>query len=269
MTSITLRRGQIHIAPAEDVYPTLDAGSVSLVLSDGPYGLGKGEWDKATGQDLVEWYRPHVEAWGIACAPSASVYLWGTAESWATLHPLLLAHGWTFRRLIVWDKTPTASMVGWRNAKTWTDSTEVCGVYTRGGPPFAHPQGLNNIWPLNHRNFQTERTREAEPGRDKIDDCTWRRPIHPCQKPLLFWDRILRASSRPGDLILEPFGGTCRAAVAIERLSPTEARRYVCVEPEVRYVDAVLPSLRFDGDALERDAQPTLFATTNLHPQDA
>jgi len=57
-------------------------------------------------------------------------------------------------------------------------------------------------------------------------------------------------SSRPGDLILEPFGGTCRIAVACEdiaREDAAKARRYVCVEADEdgrEYIAAVLADMR-------------------------
>ena len=79
---------------------------------------------------------------------------------------------------------------------------------------------------------------------------------HPCQKPVTFYDRIIRASSRPGDLVLEPFGGTLRAAVACETMPADEARRYVCIEPDEDgrgYVPAALADLH------RRTAAPTLW----------
>jgi modification methylase len=74
------------------------------------------------------------------------------------------------------------------------------------------------------------------------------KPLHPCQKPLLFSRRMIEASTRPGDLAFEPFGGTCRAAFACEELGD---RHYVCSEMNPEYVDAVVPLLpkerSFDG----------------------
>ncbi|EYF00221.1 Putative methyltransferase [Chondromyces apiculatus DSM 436] len=40
------------------------------------------------------------------------------------------------------------------------------------------------------------------------------RALHGNQKPLKLLDRIIRASSDPGDVVWEPFGGLCSAAVA-------------------------------------------------------
>jgi len=81
--------------------------------------------------------------------------------------------------------------------------------------------------------------------------------LHPCQKPLAFYDRLIRSSSRPGDVVLEPFGGTLRAAVACQRLPAAEARRAICVEPDATYIEAVRPSLEFAP--VSNGAQPSLF----------
>ena len=65
---------------------------------------------------------------------------------------------------------------------------------------------------------------------------------------------------------LEPFGGTCRMAVAAEQIarrSPEEARRYVCIEADEDgrdYVPAVLRSLGTIAPAPSAAGQLGLFA---------
>lgn len=78
-------RATLYHARAEEVYPHLAPGSVSMVWSDGPYAMKKAPWDMMGIDGLADWYAPHVEAWVRICAPSATVYLWGTAEGWARL----------------------------------------------------------------------------------------------------------------------------------------------------------------------------------------
>jgi len=246
-----LPHGTIHRARAESVYPTLTPGSVALVHSDGPYNLGKAAWDKV--RDLAAWYRPHIAAWGDLCAPSASVYLWNTAEGWATIHPEMVGAGWELRSLIVWDKLNTAASMAWQKIDHWPETHEVCGFYARGTPHFA-ATWPRAVWTLAIQGWADERitTGELRPGARNQDGvaCMVADAVHPCQKPLLFARRIIEASSRPGDLILEPFGGTCRIAVACEdiaREDAAKARRYVCVEADEdgrEYIAAVLADMR-------------------------
>jgi len=267
----TRRRGVVHVTRAESVYPTLDAGSVSLIISDGPYGMGKAAWDRQRGPDgLREWYAPHVEAWGRVCADAASVYLWGTQRGVRALQPLMEEHGWTWRVQVTWDKVTTPAML---RPGLWHDVTEACDVYTRGDVSDESPRDgswnnnrgsavhYGNVWRLQamgpHSPLSRERVRTGRRVVAKTADrVSVDEPVHPCQKPLTFYDRIIRASSRPGDLVLEPFGGTLRAAVACEALPDADARRYVCIEPDEDgrgYVPAALEDLD------SRMASPGLF----------
>ncbi|WP_437540037.1 DNA methyltransferase [Sorangium sp. So ce726] len=61
--------------------------------------------------------------------------------------------------------------------------------------------GVTNVW---HE--------PAVRGPERFKEDT--RSIHGNQKPLKLLDRIIRASSDPGDVVWEPFGGLCSVAVA-------------------------------------------------------
>ena len=354
-------RGAIYRARAEDVYPAIEDGSVSLVISDGPYGMRKAGWDRMDVSALAEWYRPHIAEWGRVCAPSASVYLWGSSESWAAVHPEMLAAGWTFRVLVTWEKpsTPESGSAP-KVVRSWPDVTEVCGLYQREG--FTSPRGaathvayaaggsednwirewLSAEWQeagLRHRDADTalgtngmaghyfgrsqwtlptwesyerlaryaaehgpprERPYLVHPSvwpgdlrasydhlRAEYEEMrvpfawtpgiynVWRASIvsgsdrllapdgavlHPCQKPLAFYSRMILASSRSGDLVLEPYGGTCRAAVVCCDLPEYEARRFICVEPDEDGRDYLLAVVR-DLDERIASRSLDLFST--------
>jgi len=123
----------IHRADARQVAAEQAAGSFSLAVLDGPYGMRKAAWDMMKVSGLPEWYAPHLDDVGRLCAPSASLYVWNTAEGWATLHPGIVARGWTFRSLVTWDKGVgfMAGKCDVKGLRTWYDVTEVCGFYQR------------------------------------------------------------------------------------------------------------------------------------------
>lgn len=240
-----LPRGAIHVARAEDVYDDLP-DRPTLVISDGPYNMRKAEWDKyRTWDDFVEWYRPHVEAWTRVCADAATVYVWGTDDSASALRPLMAEHGWTKRVRVTWDKGNSPALIGWRKASCWIDVTEVCDVYQRGAAFFSTCSPPGSVWRVavsgSHSPLKKEAIRENAPSKPKVrSGSPVKKPIHVSQKPLSLYRRMIGASTRPGDLVLEPFGGTCRAAVACESMAADDARRYLCIEPDATYVDAVL-----------------------------
>lgn len=55
--------------------------------------------------------------------------------------------------------------------------------------------------------------------------------IHPTQKPLPVIEWILNKYTKEGDLILDPFAGSCTTAVACHKLN----RRYICAEKDEEY----------------------------------
>ena len=122
---------QLDLADAMTRYKTWPAPTV--IVSDGPYGLGLFPGEPPTHEHLAEWYQPHVEAWSKYALPETTLWFWCNEIGWATVHPLLVAHGWQYRALHVWDKG-IAHVAGNVNSKTirrFPVVTEVCVQYVR------------------------------------------------------------------------------------------------------------------------------------------
>ena len=113
---------------------------------------------------------------------------------------------------------------------------------------------------------------------------------YPTQKPIALYERIIRASSRPGDMVLDPFCGCATTPIAAERLG----RRWVGIDiwegayqmilrrlrseglatPEGAYCDDEQPNLLTEGDVRlatrppertdDGDAAPTLRLTLRV-----
>jgi hypothetical protein len=93
--------------------------------------------------------------------------------------------------------------------------------YEASRPPFTCPLGVGNVWTVGQ-----------VAGPERLKDANGE-TMHPCQKPLLFAERMIRASSRPGSTCWAPYGGTLRELVAAERmarLDPADARRVITCE---------------------------------------
>ena len=50
----------------------------TVLVSDGPYGLGKFPGDPPTPEDLGAWYEPHVAAWTRRALPETTLWFWCT-----------------------------------------------------------------------------------------------------------------------------------------------------------------------------------------------
>ncbi len=76
---------------------------------------------------------------------------------------------------------------------------------------------------------------------------------HPTQKPMALLDRIIRASSNPGDLVLDPFSGTFTTSYVAQALG----RDSIGIEAEEEYVKIGLRRLTiqeaYNGEVLRRE----------------
>ena len=57
--------------------------------------------------------------------------------------------------------------------------------------------------------------------------------FHTCEKPVDILSRIIRVSSRPGDIVLDPFMGSGSTGIACLQ----EGRRFIGIEKEQKYFD--------------------------------
>lgn len=273
----------------------------TAIVSDGPYGLGLFPDEPPTPEGLAEWYEPHIAAWEQYALPETTLWFWCNEIGWATVHPVLVAHGWQYRALHVWDKG-IAHVAGNVNSKTirrFPVATEVCVQYVREvhlltgdglqlpmrqwlrhewrrsglplyrtneacgvknaatrkyftqdhlwyfPPPemmerladYANRHGRPTDWPYFSLDGQTPVRAEqwsrmrakwnhvhgitnvwselAVRGSERVKDRYT--VLHANQKPLRLMERIILASSDPSDVIWEPFGGLCTAALAALR----------------------------------------------------
>lgn len=271
----------------------------TVIVSDGAYGVSGFPGDPPTADALAEWYAPHVAAWAKQALPETTLWFWGTEVGWATVHPVMVLHGWEYRACHVWDKgiAHVAGNVNGKTIRRFPVVTEVCVQYVRQvrlatpdgqllslrdwlraewertGMPFgrtneasgvknaatrkyftkdhfwyfpppemmerlacyANEHGRPTEWPYfstdgrqavtaaqwskmrakwNHVHALTNVwTEPAVRGTERLKD-ERSKVLHTNQKPLRLIERIITASSDPGDVVWEPFGGLCSAAVA-------------------------------------------------------
>jgi site-specific DNA-methyltransferase (adenine-specific) len=78
---------------------------------------------------------------------------------------------------------------------------------------------------------------------------------HPTQKPVALLERIISASSNPGDLVLDPFSGTFTTSFVAKQLG----RRSIGIEIDEEYVKIGLRRLQvmitYQGEELRRPSR--------------
>ena len=78
--------------------------------------------------------------------------------------------------------------------------------------------------------------------------------VHPTQKPEALLHRVLMSSTKPGDIVLDPFFGTGTTGAVAKRLG----RNFVGIERQQDYIDAATARIA----AVEVIDKPTLAVTT-------
>jgi hypothetical protein len=105
----------------------------TVIISDGPYGLGKFPGEPISPDGLAEWYAPHAAAWAKHSEPFTTLWFWNSELGWAKAHPALEMNGWQYEEAVVWDKgiAHIAGNVNSRTIRGMPVVTELAVRYTR------------------------------------------------------------------------------------------------------------------------------------------
>jgi site-specific DNA-methyltransferase (adenine-specific) len=237
--------------------------SIDLIFADHPYNIGKtfGKFEDKWPSD--EDYAAWCQQWLALCLkklkPSGSLYVMTSTQAMPYLD-LWLRSRTTIISRIVWHydssgvqaKKLFGSMFEpilfcVKDAKNFTFNATDIEVEARTGAvrklidyrkatpaPYKTTKVPGNAW-----YFSRVRYRMPE-----YED-------HPSQKPEALLERIIKASSNPGDVVLDPFGGTFTTSAVAQALG----RRNISIEAHDEYVKIGLRRLgissNYNGEELK------------------
>ncbi len=183
-------------------------GSVDLVVGDPPYNLGK---NYGNNRDLRAWsdYEAFTRAWLAEAIrvlkPSGSIYLFMGVRFISRLY-LMLEEEFelTFQGWITWHYTQ-----GMGRTRGFSPRHEDILFFSKGADITFNLDAVR----VPQKYFRKRNNMAgANPGDvwrfSHVHYCADEREDHPTQKPEALIERILRASSNPGDLVLDPFVGS-------------------------------------------------------------
>jgi site-specific DNA-methyltransferase (adenine-specific) len=132
----------IVLGNALDCYSTW--ASPTIIVSDGPYGIGGYDGDPQKESYLPELYEPHIIAWSKYSKPYTVLWFWNTELGWATVHPILEKHGWKYQSCNIWNKgiNHIAGNCNGKTMRSFPVVTEVCVQYVRN-PEFVRIQNMS------------------------------------------------------------------------------------------------------------------------------
>jgi site-specific DNA-methyltransferase (adenine-specific) len=189
------------------VLPELPDGSIDFILTDPPYLAGYRDRQGRTvaNDDRAAWLRPAFSELYRVLKNNrfcVSFYGWPKADlffaAWRGAGFYPVAH-------LVWPKRYTSrqAFVGYQHEQAY--------VLAKGRPQ-----------------------RPAEPLGDVLPWQYTENRLHPTQKPITGLLPVVRAFSRRGDVVLDPFCGSGSSLVAAQQLG----RRYIGIELDAEYCAA-------------------------------
>lgn len=237
--------------------------SIDLIFADPPYNIGKqfGEFKDSWPSDQA--YAEWCYQWLAACIqklkPTGSLYVMTSTQAMPYLD-LWLRERMTILSRIVWhyDSSGVQAKKYFgslyepilfcvKDARKYTFNASDIEVEARTGAV--------------RKLVDYRKEVPAQYKTTKVPGNTWYMPRvryrmpeyeeHPSQKPQALLERIIKASTHPGDTVLDPFGGTFTTCVVAQQLG----RRSIGIELQADYVKIGLRRLgiatHFNGEALQ------------------
>jgi len=247
----------LYLGDAIDVMNRLPESSIDMVFADPPYGLSnggfsvhsgrqvsvnKGQWDKSRGtQADFDFHYSWIEAAHRLLKPDGTLWVSGTYHSIYACGYAMQLLGYRVLNDIAWYKPNAAPNLGrrmftasheniiWASKSKKAKHTFNYQALREGDFPsdrFKNPgrqmrsvwetfDARESLWPIT-----TPRKIEKEFGR------------HPTQKPVSLMERVIISSTKPGDVVLDPFCGSGTTGVACL----VSARTFIGIDSERVYL---------------------------------
>ncbi len=260
----------IHHGKAIEILQSeITEASIDLIFVDPPYNIGKtfsefkDRWPSVAA--YAEWAYKWIDECIRVLKPSGTMYLMTSTQA-MPYFDVYLREKLTILSRIVWSYDssgvqakkyygsmyePILHCVKDRKAYTFnaddilveakTGSERNLIDYRGGGPkPYNSKKVPGNVWYYPRVRYRMDEYEE-----------------HPSQKPQTLLDRIIRASSNEGDIVLDPFAGTFTTAAVAKSLR----RKSVSIESQEEYIKIglrrVLEHEEHRGEKLTRPKKNT------------
>jgi modification methylase len=253
----------------------LPSNSVDVVFADPPYNLQLGgdlarpdqskvdacddHWDQF---DTFRAYDDFTRAWLLAVRrvlkPNGTIWVIGSYHNIFRVGTILQDMQFWILNDIVWRKTnPRPNVRGRRftnahETMIWASRDQDAKSYTFNYD--AMKMANDDVQMRSDWVFPICNGGERLKGEDG-------KKVHPTQKPEALLHRVLMSSTKPGDVVLDPFFGTGTTGAVAKRLG----RNFVGIEREQDYIDAA--SARIDAVVPAKRAELVVTTGKRAEPR--
>lgn len=214
---------KLHNDDCMNVLPSLADGSISLTLTDIPYDEvnrksgGLRNLDKSHADIITFPLDEFIDE--VVRVTSGSIYIFCGSVQVSHIRNRLIEHGLSVRHCI-WEKTNPSPMNG---QHIWLSSIENCVFAKKSGATF-NEHCKSAVW-----RCATERYKH-----------------HPTPKPVKLMERLIEASSNPGDIVFDPCMGGGSVGVAAKKCG----RSFIGVEMNKEYYDLTVDRINNQSESI-------------------
>ncbi len=214
-----------------EIMQKMKENSVHLIFADAPYGIGKDFGNNSDKWDSVESYISWCKEWIDACMrvlnENGTMYFMTATQHMPYLdiyvsekYNVLCRIVWTYdssgvqskkmygslyEPILMINKSPKSGYVfNYQDILVEAKTGAKRGLidYRKDPPqPYSMEKVPGNVWDFSRVRFKMSEYEN-----------------HPTQKPEALLDRIIRASSNPGDIVLDPFSGSFTTSAVANKL---------------------------------------------------
>lgn len=215
--------------------------SVDMIFADPPYFLSsdgitcsggkmvsvnKGNWDKSLNiKEKHKFNRTWIRECYRVLKDNGTIWISGTLHNIYSIGMALEEEGFKIINNITWQKTnPPPNLA----CKMFTHSTETILWARKDLKKVKYTFNYDVMKKLNYNKQMKDvwTTSLTKPSEKKCGK-------HPTQKPLEILDKIIIASTKENDLILDPFCGSSTTGISAVKLN----RSYIGIDNEKEYID--------------------------------
>ena len=221
---------------------TMNDNSVDLILIDPPYyGVVKDGWDNQWKDmdEFLEWCKVWMIESLRILKPTGSFYIWGgvgeISDTIIRQKFLLDGIGFHFKDWITWKKSR-----GMGNRRGWLYTREECLWYVKDNNNFFwneyeqySDEKSEFTTGFSGYDLKSENKRITNVWSDIPEQLGNKGVLHYTPKPVMAMERIIKASTTEGQLVLDFFGGSGSTGIAARNLN----RKCVLVEKDVNSIN--------------------------------
>lgn len=236
----------------------IDLDSIPLIFADPPYNLSGADltwkeksytkvnekWDTFSQDD----YKNFTQGWIQPCykvlKPNGSLYVCASYHNLGEILNSIRLSNFKINNIITWHKTNSMPNV---TTRVFTHSSEFIVWAVKGANWIFNYQKMKEINTERQQDGSLKQMRDVWSiplcgGKERLKN-TQGKAAHPTQKPESLVERVILASSNPGDIVLDPFLGSGTTAFVAKKHN----RHYIGVERSPEYIKLIESRLAIES----------------------